>query len=382
MLSITEPHIDLSTAYGKLFDVLTVIREKQSYQFAQLLKDWTAIGSTRKSVLPIEQIVETVVAPLAATQPVLLIVIDGMSFAVVYELLSDLTQKHWQLITPDAQTSTIRAGLAAIPSETKVSRTSLICGALTQGQQHHEKKGFSQHPGLFQHCKRSAPPLLFHKDALHSITPPILSEELYNAINSEKHQVVGLVINAVDDLLSKGDQVDIDWTCDRINILEPILQAANNAERLVILTSDHGHVLHHGTQYQSANGGERWRVDEGNPRQGELQIEGDRVISANSKSVIAPWTEKLRYSGHKKTAIMGGINPQEIIVPIAILTSSLKCPEGWQEKSLSYPDWWDMQKFEDTEAISTTVIPVTPNNVELSSLPLFSYTTDLSEKVE
>lgn len=373
MLPIAEPHRELSVAYGKLFDVVTAARENQSQQFAQLLKDWTAVGSTRKSVLPVEQILETVVAPLAETHPVLLVVMDGMSLAVAYELLADLTQNSWRLIAPESQSSPMQAGLAAIPSETSVSRASLLCGQLTQGQQNHEKKGFAQHPSLLRHCKRSAPPLLFHKDALQSINPPILSGELYDALESEKHQVIGLVLNAVDDLLSKGDQVDIAWTCDRIKVLEPILQAAHNAERLVILTSDHGHILHHGTQYQSAKGGERWRVDDGSAKEGELQIAGDRVISADGKSVIVPWTEKLRYSSNKKNGYHGGITPQEMLVPIAVLAPSDKRPQNWQAKEIQFPEWWQLEQFDTPESDMPSSKSVPSDEETLSSLPLFSY---------
>ncbi|MEL6937130.1 MAG: BREX-2 system phosphatase PglZ, partial [Cyanobacteria bacterium J06607_17] len=203
-LPIAEPHRELSTAYGKLFDTVTEIREKQSYQFAKLLKDWTAIGSTRKSVLPVEKILETVVAPLAENHPVLLLVMDGMSMSVAHELISDLTKQTWQLITPNTQDLPIQPGLAAIPSETSVSRASLLCGKLTQGQKNHEKKGFTKHSALLQYSPKE-PPLLFHKDALQSISPPILSGNVQTALETDKHQVVGLVINAVDDLLAKGD---------------------------------------------------------------------------------------------------------------------------------------------------------------------------------
>ncbi|NER78027.1 MAG: hypothetical protein F6K42_00265 [Leptolyngbya sp. SIO1D8] len=37
---------------------------------------------------------------------------------------------------------------------------------------------------------------LFHKDALQLATPSVLSGELYNVLESEKHPVVDLVLNA------------------------------------------------------------------------------------------------------------------------------------------------------------------------------------------
>lgn len=371
MLPIAESNRELSTAYGKLFDAVTAVRENQSYQFAKLLKDWTAVGSTRQSVLPVECILETVVAPLAATDPVLLLVMDGMSLAVAYELLSDLIRQNWQLIARNTQDNAVQAGLAAIPSETSVSRASLLCGKLIQGQQNHEKKGFAQHPALRQHCKRNAPPILFHKDGLQSVTPPILSGELYNALESDKHKVVGLVINAVDDLLSKGDQVDIAWSCDRIKVLQPILQAAGNAGRLVILTSDHGHILHcGGTEYQAGKGGERWRINDGKPNRHELQIEGERVIFAEQTSVIAPWTEKLRYTTSKKNGYHGGVTHQEMLVPIAILTPSASPPKDWYRGTIQFPTWWEIDYLKFSKPTSEP-LQATSNPAELG--PLFEY---------
>ena len=372
MLPIAEPHRALSTAYGQLFDRVTAIREQRSLQFAKLLQNWTATGSTRKSVLTVEDILETVVAPIAEAHRVLLIVMDGMSLAVAHELLSDLTQQHWQLIAPNAQTLPVRGALAALPSETSTSRTSLLCGQLMQGKQNTEKKCFVKHAALLQHCKRSAPPVLFHKDALQSVSPPRLSGELYDALGSEKHQVVGLVLNAVDDLLSKGDQVDIEWSCDRIKVLQPILQAASSVNRIVILTSDHGHILHHSTQYQAAKGGERWRADDGKPSDLELQIAGERVLTSSSSTMIASWSEKLRYCTTKKHGYHGGISPQEAIVPVAVLTSSGLTPSNWHKQDISPPTWWDIGVLSPSEQQEPTQ-EITQNQPYVDFGPLFSH---------
>ena len=72
-----DPVRALSEAYTVLFEQITTIREVQSHQFAELLRDWTAMGSTGKAVIPIEQILKFIVAPLVAHAPVLLIVMDG-----------------------------------------------------------------------------------------------------------------------------------------------------------------------------------------------------------------------------------------------------------------------------------------------------------------
>ena len=384
-LPMAEPHRELATAFGTLFDAVTEIRESQSYQFAKLLQDWTAIGSMRKSFTPIENILETVVAPLAATHPVLLLVMDGMSLAVCNELLSDLTQQNWHLLAPeDAPQLSTQAGLAAIPSITEVSRASLLCGQIKKGTQSKEKPGFTKYPALLQHCKRGAPPLLFHKDAIQSTEASVLSNELHGAIGSNTNRVIGLVINAVDDLLGKGEQVDIAWTSDRIKVLQPILQAARTAGRLVIFTSDHGHVLHHGTTYQPPKGSERWRKDNGKPKDNELRLEGDRVIASDGNSVIVPWTEKLRYCTSKKHGYHGGVTPQEMIVPIAVLGGANDCPPKWTPSQVHLPAWWELNCAIESVAATddafekTTKLKSQSSSEEISLGPLFSYRESLS----
>ena len=340
-LPISEPHRELANAYSKLFELITQRRETQSQQFATLLQNWIALGSSRHSILPVENILEAVVAPLAEHNPVLLIVLDGMSLAITHELLTDLTQQSWHLIADKAQPLLRQSGLAVIPSVTNVSRASLLSGQLTTGDQSQETKGFTKHPALVKQCKRNHPPLLFHKKGLQEIDMPNLSETLYGAISSKKNQVVGLVINAVDDLLNKGEQVDIAWTCDRIKVLAPILEAAQIADRLVIITSDHGHILHYSTEYQaSQGGGERWRKDDGKPGNQELKVSGDRVLAGTSSSVIAPWSERLRYSTAKRKGYHGGLTPQEMIVPVSVLAPTRMCPKNSQPMTLQTPPWW------------------------------------------
>ena len=340
-LPISEPHRELANAYGQLFELITKHRETQSQQFATLLQNWTALGSSRHSILPVENILETVVAPLAEHNPVLLVVLDGMSLAIANELLADLTQQSWHLIANKTRSSSMQAGLAAIPSITSVSRASLLSGHLTTGEQLQETKSFTKHPALLRQCKRNYPPLLFHKKGLQEVDAPHLSEALYSAISSNKNQVIGLVINAVDDLLNKGEQVDVSWTCDRIKVLAPILEAAQIAERLVIITSDHGHILHYSTEYKaSRGGGERWRKDDGKPGNQELKVSGDRVLAETLSSVIAPWSERLRYSTAKRKGYHGGLTPQEMIVPVSVLAPTRICPKNSQPVPLQTPSWW------------------------------------------
>lgn len=345
-----DPVPELSRAYSRLFDEVTKAREDQAHQFARLLQDWTAAGSQGDDVIPVERVMEKIVAPLAAHRSVLVIIIDGMSVAVCRELLTDVTRHEW-LSACEPDRSFNRPAIATIPSVTEFSRTSLLCGRLRQGAAQDERMGFAEHPALLPHCRTGYPPLLFHKASLQQAEDAVLAADVREAIGSPQGRVVGIVVNAVDDHLLKGDQLDIRWTRDEIKVLPSLLHEAANARRVVVIVSDHGHVLDCQMEAQAADGGERWRTDAGAPSAQELRIQGSRV-AVEGNQLIAPWSEKLRY-GAKKNGYHGGLNPQEMVVPIAVLTTSTDFPDGWTEMPIETPAWWD-------DAASTETIETPP----------------------
>jgi hypothetical protein len=337
-----DPVRKLSEAYARLFDRVTEIRQRQSQTFAKLLADWSAAGSHGDDVIPVERVLAEVVAPLAEKHFVLVIVVDGMSVAVCRELLADVTQHEWIAISePDRSFN--RSGLATIPSVTEFSRTSLLCGTLRQGGQENEKTGFAEHPTLVARSRSGSPPVLFHKASLSETEDTVLAAEVRREIASTHRRIVGVVVNAVDDHLLKGEQIDTRWTRDEIKVLPALLHEARIARRLVVLVSDHGHVLDNRTegrpQQTELSGGERWRTAEDAPTEGEVLVEGPRVLVSGHR-LIAPWSERIRY-GIKKNGYHGGLSPQEMIVPIAVLSSTDDLPKGWSEQPIDTPAWWD-----------------------------------------
>ena len=287
-----DPIRELSEAYGKLFGRVTELREARSREFAELLRTWTESNSALQGLVPVERFLEVVVAPLAAHSPVLLIVLDGMSVAVCRELLPDLLGQDWIPLNREGKESLLSAGLATIPSVTEVSRTSLLCGQLRQGASADEQAGFEAHPGLRAHCKSGFPPIVFHKSALRGEGDAVLAGEVREEIASADRRIVGVVINAIDDQLLKGEQIDTRWSRDTIPVLPALLHEAKLSRRLVVITSDHGHVLDSNSVCKPSEGGERWRNAGDAPREGELRLSGPRVLIAESKAVIVPWSEK------------------------------------------------------------------------------------------
>ncbi|MBX6311844.1 MAG: BREX-2 system phosphatase PglZ [Isosphaeraceae bacterium] len=343
-LRLGDPVRELSEAYGKLFDRVTERREAQARHFSELLRAWTESNSESPELTPVERILEAYVAPLAAYSPVLLVVVDGMSIAVCRELLSDLIGHDWIPLARSESPSLLSPGLATIPSVTEVSRTSLFCGRLRPGASGDEQNGFATHPSLCAESRSGHPPVLFHKPALRDEGDAVLAAEVRAEIASAYRRIVGVMINAVDDLLLKGEQIDLRWSRDTIPVLSTLLHEAKAARRTVIITSDHGHVLDSRTEYRAHEGGERWRVAEGQPEPFECRMAGPRVVIPESKVLFAPWSERVRY-GVKKNGYHGGVTPQEMIVPIVVLSPTEAVPEGWTEAAFDQPPWWDEQPF-------------------------------------
>ena len=265
----------------------------------------------------------------------LVLVIDGMSYAVFRELVDDITRQDWAEIRRQDR-GPVWPGIAAMPSLTEVCRASLLCGKLRQGQASDEKTGFAEHPGLLRHCRSGAPPVLFHKDALQETGEASLAEGVIREIESPRRRVVGVVINAVDDHLLKGDQLDIRWSGDEIKVLPKLLYEARAAGRMVVLATDHGHVLDFQTECRPHEQGDRWRSAGDAPADDEIQIAGPRVVLPESHRLVAPWSERVRYS-IKKNGYHGGVSMQEMVIPVAVLTAQDELPEGWVEPPSDAP---------------------------------------------
>jgi hypothetical protein len=327
----------LSEAFGRLLARVGEVREKENAHFGRLLANWVASGNPGDSALPVEAVLARVVGPLAEQAPVLLLVLDGMSVAVFRELAQDLTQQGWVELLPEGRRE-IGPAIAAFPTVTEVSRASLLCGKLTSGAANVERAGFSSHELLRQRASSRKPPVVYHKGDLAESTEPGLAPEVRHDLEDPERRIAAVVVNAIDDHLAKGDQLRPVWSIETIRPLRGLLHACQQAGRVVVITSDHGHVLERGGTLHSYADAERWRADDGAPVEGEVVVAGPRVVLPPSKRLIAPWTEGLRY-GQKKNGYHGGVSPEEVVIPIGVF--SIDGPlEGWVEVGPRMPAWW------------------------------------------
>lgn len=330
----------LAQVLSRLLAAVRERREAAAKEFAVAVCDWLRAPAPLQTLLPVEALLEQVLAPLAARQPLLLLVLDGMDAAVCAQLQADLEAGGgWSAIVRSHQPLAL---LATVPSVTSYSRASLLGGRLQRGTAALEKEQFCRHPALMQASRGGERPELFHKAGLYAGDGTNLSPALLAAIASPRRRVVGAVLNAVDDHLDGADQLRQPWRVDSIALLPALLQAARSAGRIVVLTSDHGHLLDAGTETIGSGDGVRWRTAAGvaTLHPGECRVEGERLQALGLPELVLPWSERLRYGGAHH-GYHGGLNPQEMLVPLLVLLDgSTAMPEGYASSGLRPPAWW------------------------------------------
>ena len=309
-----DVHETLSQVYRLLSERVADKREQQNREFATQL-DVIARGDRLSAgFVLVEQALEKLVGPIAREKPVLLLVLDGMSQAVYRRLLEDLVRHHWVEIDDGAGAE--RCLVSALPTITRVSRFSLLAGRLGEGVAVDEKQGFGEHPVLKKLASTRFPPTLFHKQQLRQPGSGALADAVRGKIASTEYRVLGAVINAIDDQLSSSSQVTLDWALESVGLLRQVLEAAREAGRVVILTSDHGHVLDHDSHYAASTeeNGERYQLRAETIGEYEVSVSGERVVTPGH-TVVLPWSERLRYTKSRSMGYHGGGSLQEVVIP-------------------------------------------------------------------
>lgn len=342
-----DPDGDLETGRDlrALYDQARERRQRLDERFAGRLAAWAAHATAQHpdGCLVIENVLDTVVRPLAGQAAPLVLVLDGMSSAVAAQLGEETERDGWREIVPRPETGEPPARLAAVsmlPSITRVSRASLLAGTAADGGQSTETAGFT---ALWKRRRKAA--ALFHKAAIGGEAGHALSHELLIALASDA--VVGVVLNTIDDALGNGRQGrGTTWSLADVTHLRELLAAARGYGRPVVIVADHGHVLERGnrddTPTPAADGAEaaRWRTG-GPAGEGEIAVHSRRVREG-AGAVILPWREDIRYTG-RRAGYHGGASLAEVTVPVLVLLpAGERAPKDWVPlpRELSTPGWW------------------------------------------
>ncbi|WP_312898987.1 BREX-2 system phosphatase PglZ [Corynebacterium variabile] len=337
------------------------------------------------SALLVEDVLDRIVKPLLVTDgqvhPVLLLVLDGMSTAAADQLLGSVRATYYgrwhEMATENEYLAT---ALAIYPTVTTKSRASLLSGRPAVGGQDVENRGFTD---WYAQATKGLPgagtAALFHKGDLTGGADTDRTEDsVTDAVGDvSRYPLVAAVLNTIDDALDKSDPLDRQWSVQDITHLHVLLQAAARAGRTVVLVSDHGHVVDRGTASPSARGGNsaRWRhadvevPDHGNVVDGEVLVDGDRVLTADHRAVLAV-DEDLRYTA-RKAGYHGGLTLAEASIPVVVLSqepaqlasrTAGTLPLVELDDDLRHPDWWELRAdFAPRDgAAGATVAEATP----------------------
>lgn len=356
---------ELTRAYRELLVPVDAAREEQNRRFGTALVEWTRRGGNE--VFTVEDVIPHIVAPIARKQRVLFLVLDGLSVAIHRELTAAITQQGFLEALPDGNGKPPVA-IAGLPTITEWSRRLLLVGREQAPTSIGEEVGFRNHPALSEFNTAATQPVLFLKGSLSERDGIGSNDEVRRTIH-DKRPVVGVVINAIDDHLTKADQFNMGWNIERVPLLQQLLAHAAAADRVVVLTSDHGHVIEHNSETIRQEGSDRYRSNQGTPETRECVVTGDRVAPFASGGFIAPWSERVIYTS-RKNGYHGGISPQEAIVPVSVLAQEKNIPENWSAVACRLPDWW-FGGTVVTPAKPAAVAPPKPVAKEISGLPLF-----------
>lgn len=333
-----ETIAELSGAYKRLIEDIDDLRRQRDRAFGRALAAWAKSPSLDSdSVRPIERVLDEIVAPIAEEHPVLLLVLDGLSHAEAIKLQQDIRDLGWKSRTPAGRP--LPPTIAAFPTITVVSRATLLTGQLCDGGPKVEAEGFASHQRL-RAVSADKPPVLFHKKDL-KVEGGEIAPSVRQAILDPERRIVGVVVNAVDDHLDKGSQLRLADGLRALRPLRPLLDVASEADRVVVLASDHGHILEHGSTVKPHEGsGERWRPADSDPMEDEVRLEGPRVI-ADGSAIVVPATETIRYVPFEKRGYHGGATPQEVLCPLVVLFTGGKSIAGWETLPILEPAWWN-----------------------------------------
>lgn len=330
----------VAAAYRALYEAVTLRRAGNDRRFAELLAAHTGSGARPGSLLHVETVLDEVVLPLARHAPVLLVVVDGMSVAVAAEVADGAAADGWVECLPTGQ-RTRRGALAALPTVTEVSRVSLLCGALARGGQAEEVAGLNRWA-----ARKGLQAALFHKaDLERSAAGEALPGRVRDAVQDPSLRLVAVVLNTVDDALDRADPGRAVWNLETISHLRPLLGHARGAGRVVVLASDHGHVIERRDSELRSHpdaGGARWRPagpTAAAPREGEIAVAGPRVLLGGGQ-VVLPWRETVRYLP-LRAGYHGGASPAEAVVLVSVHASGpTDVPPGWEAAPPQAPFWW------------------------------------------
>ncbi|MBK8409898.1 MAG: BREX-2 system phosphatase PglZ [Sandaracinaceae bacterium] len=352
-------------------------------RFAKGLQGWVEAGQPAHQVVPIHDALKRIAAPFLNTDDdhkLLVLLIDGMAWAQAVEMLTSLGEipSAWgplgwhQMKKHKLSDGFFPAVLAALPTETEVSRAAFFAGQpVKDGMRQPSSKDvvrFRDNKALAQFFEGSAAPELMLRAEGHT-TGGAASEAALTLVGMSEARVVGIVINAIDNSLKGDSQQNQRWDVAAIRSLGHLLEKAREAGRNVLIASDHGHVPSDCFVGMSrvGEGGARWRVwsEATEPlADGEFGFAGASVWTPKgAHGVVLLGDDQHRYGGAPHAGEHGGATLAEVMTPCFLIGCAVDAEEGDAARAVMrapVPRWW---MFDVRE------VQVDPVEVEAAPVP-------------
>jgi hypothetical protein len=319
-----EQGIDLKESLKELLDRYWRWRSNLNHTFAEtwLAHYEEAIHDRSSQVFGIHRILQWVVQPLRQNgKRVLLVVMDGMGYVAFRNLVQNWSEQEPPVYADEAQ-----IGLSLLPSITSVARKGLFLGKLPTDHlddedAYNEKAKINELNALkqaFPHEKVA----LYHKGILGQLTTDFAAPTA---------DIIAVIFNHIDDDLSNKNH---DVHFPTLKEMGPLVQVVDNALRTgwaVVMTSDHGHTWHRGTELRQSNilkeGGERYfpitKPGQFIPPEAVVTRDPNIVATHESKSIALLTANGAYFGSQPRRGYHGGASLEEVVVPCATLSHNM-----------------------------------------------------------
>jgi hypothetical protein len=341
-------------------------RTELDRRFAKAAASWVEAGQPAHKVVPIHDAVKRIATTFLDGDPerrLLVLLMDGMAWAQAVEILGSMAQRAWAPLGWHAMRegktgeSVYPVVFAGFPTVTEVSRSSFFAGKVFKPG---ERLDTMKDPDRWKanaHAKKYAegadvPRLLLRAEARTGSGGA--SQEALSLVASPERRLVAIVLNAIDDQLKASEEVDIDWTVDRIKSLPDLLDKARESGRAVLLASDHGHVPSDRLEKKvgaTSGGGARWRPwpsPDAPVADNEVAVTGGSVyIPKGAHGVVMLTDDASCYAGNTHSGEHGGVTLAEVVAPCLLVGADdnahgpLAQDPGQALRPAYVPAWWN-----------------------------------------
>jgi len=257
---------------------------------------------------------------LAAGEQVLVVIVDGLSYALWQHFRHDLIRGGWNIKDDYA--------LALLPTVTAVSRYALLSGLVAE----------KVYPDLAEPDDEQPTP--DERDAVAALFPGrrvavykkrelrSALDQVVDAICGREHDLVVVVINQVDEALRSVVETPFSLRLESYSFLGAVLDAAKHSHRSLLLTADHGFTPDGGTKWSMPVGAavEENRLVKGTEAEGVPAVLLQNLGYGLAGPFLALYDFGGRFKTPPKVGYHGGVSLEEVVVPAAWLRVGVEQP--------------------------------------------------------